>query len=235
MDFVEEPLDLSRNNMDNLYYVYRPPFKPKYLSIFEREKSFTNEFWDNFHISKSELAKAGFFSLNDGDKVCCFSCSLCLTSWGIDDDPWIEHYDKNRNCLYIRLNKEEVNKRKKIYNNEMRRFIQKQFEKELITELLQTVNKSLLRSVLIKRFTDGEYNFIDMEEAKNCIKTFDNNKKLEDPILEYYICRICCGLKMNIACIPCGHITFCSYCAPCFNKCIECRTEISAFIKVFLP
>lgn len=75
---------------------------PDYLSFKQRVNSFT--WWPHQLAQKNiNLAHAGFFYSNMGDKVTCFACGVKLYGWNIRDDPWIEHYKYARHCVYLEM------------------------------------------------------------------------------------------------------------------------------------
>jgi len=58
--------------------------------------------------SKESMVDAGFYYLEKGDRVRCFSCTLQLKDWEPEDDPWIEHIKHNSKCLYVVQQKGEM-------------------------------------------------------------------------------------------------------------------------------
>lgn len=50
-----------------------------------------------------DLAHAGFFYTNTSDKVCCFACGVVIYDWKRDDDPWLEHHQHSRHCVYLKM------------------------------------------------------------------------------------------------------------------------------------
>ncbi|KAF3840815.1 hypothetical protein F7725_006677 [Dissostichus mawsoni] len=63
---------------------------------------------DSFHpwtlsiITPSELAKAGFYFLGQGDRVACFSCGGQLSNWEPGDRAVSEHQRHYPNCRFVR-------------------------------------------------------------------------------------------------------------------------------------
>ncbi len=45
-------------------------------------------------------------------------------------------------------------------------------------------------------------------------------------------CLVCSDQKRDILSVPCGHVTFCSQCAPRVRKCLLCREFIDDKRKV---
>ena len=95
--------------------------------------------------------------------------------------------------------------------------------------------KSVLRNVLLKRFIDGEYNFVSTEEALISINELEEQENKDSYIPENYKCKVCTEKLIGVAFHPCGHVLCCSFCGPCFSNCIECREDIRAYTKIYLP
>ncbi|CDQ99780.1 unnamed protein product, partial [Oncorhynchus mykiss] len=63
---------------------------------------------DSFHswilsiITPSELAKAGFYYLGQGDRVACFTCGGQLSNWEPGDRAVSEHQRHYPNCHFVR-------------------------------------------------------------------------------------------------------------------------------------
>ena len=75
---------------------------PEYLLFKQRLKSFTS--WPpQLRQDKTVLAQAGLFYSNVSDRVVCFACGVKLYGWKSHDDPWIEHYNYARHCVYLNM------------------------------------------------------------------------------------------------------------------------------------
>lgn len=84
----------------NASSVYRKPAYPQFLDFDKRIKSYQD--WPlQMHQKPEELAEAGLFYTNEGDKVKCYDCGLGLKNWEPDDQPWIEHAKYSKNCYFI--------------------------------------------------------------------------------------------------------------------------------------
>lgn len=79
---------------------------PMFTTKEERLKSFKD--WPKSMKQRpAELAEAGFFYLNSGDKTVCFYCGIGCKHWEEDDRPWEEHAKYSPNCEYLRLHKDD--------------------------------------------------------------------------------------------------------------------------------
>lgn len=64
-----------------------------------RKKTFRN--WASSAVNPSQLAKAGFFYFNDGDKVQCIFCLGIIGNWEKNDDVMMKHKTLFPNCPFI--------------------------------------------------------------------------------------------------------------------------------------
>ncbi|WP_067583536.1 baculoviral IAP repeat-containing protein [Endozoicomonas ascidiicola] len=75
-----------------------------------RVRSYNNENWQNSrlgpnfpsNVTDQEFMDSGFYSINDRDRVKCFSCGGGLQNWGRDEKPDDEHAQKYPKCRFIR-------------------------------------------------------------------------------------------------------------------------------------
>lgn len=82
------------------------PRYPMFTTKEERCKTFKD--WPKSLKQKpEELADAGFFYMNVGDKTACFYCGVGCKDWEEHDVPWEEHAKWSPNCLFLQLHKGE--------------------------------------------------------------------------------------------------------------------------------
>ncbi|XP_038604158.1 E3 ubiquitin-protein ligase XIAP [Tachyglossus aculeatus] len=60
----------------------------------------TFESWA-YSVDKELLARAGFYTLGEQDKVICFHCGGGLTDWKPNEDPWEQHAKWFPGCKYL--------------------------------------------------------------------------------------------------------------------------------------
>lgn len=48
------------------------------------------------------------------------------------------------------------------------------------------------------------------------------------------ICLSCMNNERQVACLPCGHLSSCAACGPSLNICPICRTEVKAFVRIYV-
>jgi Inhibitor of Apoptosis domain len=65
-----------------------------------RLKSFVK--WSSPFVTPSDLADAGFYSLQWENQVRCISCDICVGRWEEGDNVWTEHLKHSPHCDYIR-------------------------------------------------------------------------------------------------------------------------------------
>ncbi|XP_038151946.1 E3 ubiquitin-protein ligase XIAP isoform X2 [Cyprinodon tularosa] len=52
-------------------------------------------------VNPERLARAGFYSTGQGDKVLCFRCGGGLKDWAPEEDPWVEHALNYPGCTFL--------------------------------------------------------------------------------------------------------------------------------------
>lgn len=82
------------------------PRYPMFTTKEERLKTFRD--WPKSLKQKpEELAEAGFFYMNVGDKTTCFYCGVGCKDWEENDVPWEEHAKWSPDCIFLKLHKGE--------------------------------------------------------------------------------------------------------------------------------
>ncbi|XP_078612898.1 baculoviral IAP repeat-containing protein 7-like isoform X2 [Branchiostoma floridae x Branchiostoma japonicum] len=74
-------------------------------SEFTREQARLDTYRDwprDCPVRPADLARAGFYSLHDGDRVRCFVCYRVLRQWCAGDDPLDEHRKHYPDCPFVR-------------------------------------------------------------------------------------------------------------------------------------
>ncbi|KAM9500008.1 putative inhibitor of apoptosis isoform 3-T5 [Salvelinus alpinus] len=92
---------LSSRGVEDMSH-QRPPtcHNPSMRREQDRLDSFQS--WTLSIITPSELAKAGFYYLGQGDRVACFTCGGQLSNWEPGDRAVSEHQRHYPNCLFVR-------------------------------------------------------------------------------------------------------------------------------------
>nr|XP_023996050.1 LOW QUALITY PROTEIN: baculoviral IAP repeat-containing protein 3-like [Salvelinus alpinus] len=68
----------------------------------EQDRLDSFQSWISVHHHPSELAKAGFYYLGQGDRVACFTCGGQLSNWEPGDRAVSEHQRHYPNCRFVR-------------------------------------------------------------------------------------------------------------------------------------
>ena len=68
----------------------------------ERHRRRTFDAWPVDFIAPADLARAGFFSLHDGDKAQCIFCRGIVGGWELGDVPMTEHSRHFPQCPFVR-------------------------------------------------------------------------------------------------------------------------------------
>uniref|UniRef100_A0A8C9X993 Baculoviral IAP repeat containing 2 n=1 Tax=Sander lucioperca TaxID=283035 RepID=A0A8C9X993_SANLU len=199
---------------------------------------------DSFHpwtlsiITPDELAKAGFYFLGQGDRVC-FCCDGGLRCWESGDDAWVEHAKWFPLCEYLLQEK----------GQEFVHQIQAHFPR-----LFEQVSREQHRNMLVVQI----FKVLDQcrgpekgggardAGAEKCRPTcwkmeinlfFFAEVPMEEQmwrLQEERTCMVCMDKEVNIVFIPCGHLVVCKECAPSLRKCPICRALVKGTVRTFL-
>ncbi|MDD7805837.1 MAG: RING-HC finger protein [Endozoicomonas sp. (ex Botrylloides leachii)] len=77
------------------------PTSPHMQHYQTRQATFNDSWPTRIKATKEQIAKAGFFYLNESDKTKCFYCNGGLQNWDDNDDPFIEHAKWFPRCAFI--------------------------------------------------------------------------------------------------------------------------------------
>ena len=199
------------------------------VSVDSRISTYNRDLWNKIPVSIHELAEAGFFSNNKLDQVTCYCCAISLWSWDLTDSPWIEHAKVAQNCLLIDLNQDIIEREKKSYNNLANMFIKIWFETSIGKQLKDLFPICDVKKVLYKRFNDKKLMFETFAEAYDemtSLKEKENESK--------YPCSICFEREKTITFLPCGHLSCCTFCAPCVDKCPLGGEDIIGCVRSYI-
>lgn len=72
----------------------------RYDTVDKRLKTF--DIW-NYNVNKYDLSSAGFYKVNDRDKVKCFKCGIVIYQWEYEDVPIEEHRKYSPECEFLRM------------------------------------------------------------------------------------------------------------------------------------
>lgn len=151
------------------------------------------------------------FLIGESDKVICFQCNGGLKGWDPEDDPIEEHIKWFSDCEYV----------SSIKGNHV------------------SNNKSNTSSGYCSDDSDPpsslEMEFEEPKVLSSEDKEETNSLKLEnDRLKQERLCKICVEKDIGVVFVPCGHYVTCLYCAPVFDSCPMCRTQVKQFIRAFM-
>jgi E3 ubiquitin-protein ligase XIAP len=220
---------INNLNKFNVFEKTEPQFI-NYISSDLRAKSFTPDIWNKYPVLVSDLVQIGFFALDHKDSVRCYCCGGGIIDWEYEDDPFIEHQKHFPDCLLVKLNKDDIDKRKKLFSVEAIRTILEWRSEDIVNTLKYVdATEAQIKYLLLKRFAKGKDNYQLFADAYEDFRT----EEKEDPA-PINPCKVCHIREISVAFLPCGHACCCSYCAPCLNTCPIGKEVINGCVKIFL-
>ena len=207
-----------------------------FLCVESRYRTFYQSNWDEGYVKKDDLADTGFFSIREKDIVACFCCGKMICDWEFKDDPYIEHAKFSPDCLLVSLNKDILNERKEIFNEEANKVVEKWFfhrDRE-VSDFTSDLQATGYSNADIKYLYYERYNKkkIPFETPDDAICEFKKKKTPEKEVP--HPCVICMTREISVVFLKCGHVICCSFCAPCMEKCPLCGCEILGCSKIYL-
>jgi E3 ubiquitin-protein ligase XIAP/baculoviral IAP repeat-containing protein 7/8 len=152
------------------------------------------------------LAGSGFYYLGHSDVLICYFCSGSLYCWQKFHIPFEEHFRWFPFCKMFKKSKVAMN------------FVTSQNITEEIMENAVT-NIDQEKDTKQKQRSQAEEEYIEK------MKTLNMG------------CKICFDNIAQVTWLPCGHLYSCVDCivsAPLLKTCSICRSEINAYVKVFV-
>ncbi|KAL6480372.1 hypothetical protein MHYP_G00114050 [Metynnis hypsauchen] len=219
------------------------------LSELVRQRSFGNRysmetfeerldsFRDRQHpISHERLAKAGFYSTGEQDRVICFKCGGGLKDWQPTEDPWEEHAKHYPGCSFLLAEKGQEFVNSVQLGNPRSRYPNASSENgfsshEKASNVMQSeiaqkavgmgfdpikVERIILEKI---RLSSEGYSKVEdlIEDINNSV--FDSDSDTEDPLKKLEklqrekLCKVCMDDDISIVFIPCGHLVTCKKCS----------------------
>ncbi|XP_059202015.1 E3 ubiquitin-protein ligase XIAP [Centropristis striata] len=211
-------------------------------------------------IDHERLARAGFYSSGQGDRVVCFRCGGGLKGWQPEEDPWEEHAKHYPGCSFLLTEKgqEFVNniqlqdpRRNGAASSHQNGFSGHGNEVLQCAMAQQAIGMGLEPSVVEKTIlekisrTGSDYSSLEalMEDCLNRTPESANaqsQEKDEDPLEKLRklqmerTCKICMDRDICMVFIPCGHLVSCKQCSESLIKCPICCGAITQKIKTYI-
>lgn len=213
-------------------------------------------------ISQERLARAGFYSTGERDRVMCFKCGGGVKDWQPNEDPWEEHAKHYPGCSFLLAEKgqEFVNSvqlrnprgRNPNASSENGFSRHERASNVMQSEIAQKAVEmgfdpiKVERTILEKiRQTSEGYSTVEslIQDITNNVFESDSDvfqeAENEDPLktLEKLrrekLCKVCMDSDISIVFIPCGHLVTCKRCSDSVEKCPICCADITQKIKTY--
>ncbi|XP_026819889.1 putative inhibitor of apoptosis [Rhopalosiphum maidis] len=223
----------DRLHFEGIIIFLKPLFHEKMIEFDKRLDSFKRCLIPLQHDINT-LCEAGYFYSGNGysDTMTCFYCNDTRGEWTENEEPWVVHAKRSKNCSYLLL------KKGKSFSNmvhAVKRDIIKSNQLELF-KLIAAKNNTLTIGKNMKiQSTKKHINRIRITKLssnkiqEHCFQMLDPNI-LPDSM----ICKICYKEEIQVAVIPCGHTISCIQCSITFIRCAVCRDLSFRLMRVYL-
>lgn len=204
VEYRGRALRFSDNFIHESNAVSNGPKFVKYILETERRLSFKN--WPRSMPQKPvQLAEAGFFYEDKGDRCTCYCCGGTLGQWEMHDLPWQQHALYFPECDFLKMMKGDD------YINNIT-LNTSEDEAEAAANVVAMIPK-------IKQ-DDCDSDDMTGTAGSKCIQ----DEKL---------CKICYENEYNTVFLPCGHIVACAKCSMSVQKCPTCRKGFTQISRVY--
>nr|XP_020666678.1 E3 ubiquitin-protein ligase XIAP isoform X1 [Pogona vitticeps]XP_020666679.1 E3 ubiquitin-protein ligase XIAP isoform X2 [Pogona vitticeps] len=232
------------------------PQNPSMADYETRIKTFAT--W-NYLISKEKLARAGFYSIGNGDSVICFHCGGGLGEWKAFEDPWEQHAKWYPGCKYL------IEEKGQVFVNDIH--LTHSLQESTIEKAEKTIlakDEDLLQNKMIENAVHMGFNLDEIRKAMerkrhlsaesyrsiealvgdlisaqhenapraSWEKDLSTEEKLRR-LQEEKLCKICMDKTISVVLIPCGHLVACEDCAKAVDRCPLCCTVITKRQKIY--
>ncbi|XP_072520121.1 E3 ubiquitin-protein ligase XIAP [Salminus brasiliensis] len=217
-----------------------------------------DSFRDRQHpISHERLARAGFYSTGERDRVICFKCGGGLKDWQPNEDPWEEHARHYPGCSFLLAEKgQEFVNSVQLSNprghhpnasNENGFSSHERASNVMQSEIAQKAvemgfDPTKVERTILEKIRQSSKGYSKVEDLIQDITSnvFDSEEaKIEDPLKKLEklqrekLCKVCMDNDISIVFIPCGHLVTCQRCSESVEKCPICCAVITQKIKTY--
>ncbi|KAJ3588394.1 hypothetical protein NHX12_011987 [Muraenolepis orangiensis] len=207
-------------------------------------------------VDPERLARAGFYSTGDGDRVLCFRCGGGVKNWLPDEDPWVEHAKHYPGCSFLLTEKGQdfisqvqlqtpqrnaATSSQNGFSRQHNEVLQSDITREALAIGLDPT--TVERAVLEKLGRTGS-GYTSVEAlVHDCFTTATAASEAtskEDPIEKLQRlqqekqCKICMDRDICMVFIPCGHLVCCRECSQSLSKCPICCGAITQKLKTYI-
>ena len=158
-----------------------------------------------------DMVDAGFFSLQQLDKVRCYSCRVVFCDWQAGMDPWVVHAQHAPTCHHVRTVKGT----------------------EFIGNVTRAASKRQAELAAAAAAAAPGANGETSESATAPVDSKDITKELKQ-LQNQLVCKVCMDSKISRVFVPCGHFVCCDICTPLLRKCPVCRANIAYVVNTFM-
>lgn len=211
-------------------------------------------------VCPERLARAGFYSTGEADKVLCFRCGGGMKGWQPEEDPWAEHAKYYPGCSFllaekgqefvssIQLRGPQENRATSSHQNgfsgERNDVLQSALAQKAIEMGLE---RSVVERIILEKTSRTGSGYSSLEALiQDCLKCPPQSNGAEagvrgdDPLEKLRklqrekLCKICMDKDVSIVFIPCGHLVSCKECSVMLTKCPICCGAIAQKIKTYI-
>ena len=217
---------MARNNDLESIYPCGNPIN-RYMRNYETRLG-TFLTWDRptVQAQPEEIAEAGFFYMEERDRVKCWYCNGGLHNWVPEDVPWFEHAKWFPLCEYL------LRKKGSQYVCEitaqfpdLRRPPLRNPSLNETTRIVQNLCRTITRNPSLREV---------MSSIQRFSVIFQTNDVTEAAPEDAVSCGVCFVNKIDTVILVCGH----AYCASCVKRtpdCAFCRKPVKYTHPLFLP
>ncbi|XP_076877856.1 E3 ubiquitin-protein ligase XIAP [Brachyhypopomus gauderio] len=223
-------------------------------SFEERFYSFRNM---QHPVDHEELARAGFYSIGDQDRVSCFRCGGNLKNWQPNEDPWEEHAKHYPGCSFLLsekgqefVNNVQLRSPRGRYSNgpsyqeRASNVMQSEIAQKAVEMGFEPIKVERIILEKIRQSREG-YSSVDdlIQDITKSLSDSDSDvhqeQQTEDPLKKLEklqrekLCKVCMDRDIAIVFIPCGHLVTCMKCSDSLGKCPICCAVITQKIKTY--
>ena len=203
-----------------------PNISEGYYQQFYRESDRLKTFYDWTDARKLEedLAKEGFISHHNGDRVQCVFCKVCISYWAPQNSISQTHLLLSPACPLANGYETRNIPLPSPIEDAMLEF---GFALEDIRSAMQEIQiggeniNDLCNRLLDRPVNDAYSQNIEQSQPLQLSQTSQTEEKL---------CIICCDEPANMVLLPCGHLFSCQRCAHMLDECSICRKRITGRI-----
>ncbi|ELU03371.1 hypothetical protein CAPTEDRAFT_169380 [Capitella teleta] len=219
-----------------------------------RLETFEVNWYDDFPVKASALAKAGFYFIGPHDRVICAFCKGKVYNWIEGDNPVGEHTRLFPNCPFV----QELHKKplQKLQTEEAKVLKNMGYTEPLIQQAFNECQKEGVSMPNITQLMDVIYDIEDRGDDDLAAKATSSSRLSsslsrggtygsaeQSGVLEIQrenealkasnTCKVCLSAEVHCVFLPCGHLVCCMKCADQVENCPLCRTKILGSVKAY--